>query len=259
MDLKPVGKKADLHRRAFRIDAVIPVDQRIQDRLANGLHRILRTVTSGAGVGIDNRAELHVPATEAYCLLHHRINGALNALIVNKPGRICISITNLRSRYYYCGDAQLRKIALRVEAEVQHGGQCHFFISCDVQHFQRLLTGKLGKSGTIRPALKDITLQLIRIQHSKIGTFHRTFIIMQMMAKCFVTVKLIIRHGQVCIAHADIGAFDTPSTAIIAGALRQIHSRDLGGTDPFAIGLSQREHGANRRFHLIALLCNFFL
>ena len=82
---------------------------------------------------------------------------------------------------------------------------------------------------------------------------------MQMMAKRFVTVKLIVRHRKVCIAHADIGAFDTPSTAVIAGAFRQIYRRYLGGTDPVAIDLGQREYGANRRLHLVALLRDLFL
>ena len=141
MDLQPVGKKVDLHRRSLCIDAIISVNDRIQNGLADGIDRIFRPILPCAGDRINDRADLHIPAAEGNGILHHRVNGAFDALIVGKAGRIGIRIADLRSRNNNCGNAKLREIALRIETEIHDGSQGHFPVADDIQHFQRLLSG----------------------------------------------------------------------------------------------------------------------
>ena len=118
MDLQSVGKKVDLHRRPLCINAVIPVDDCIQNSFADSLDRIFRPVIPCASHRINDRANLHIPAAEGHSILHHGINGAFNTLIIGKPGRICVRITDLCSRNDDRSNAELRKIPLRVKAEI---------------------------------------------------------------------------------------------------------------------------------------------
>ena len=188
VDLQPIGKKVDLHRRSLCVNAVISVNDRVQNGLADGIDRIFRPILPCAGDRVNDRANLHIPAAECNGILHHRVNGALDALVVCKAGRIGIRITDLCSRNNDRGNAQLREIALRIEAEIHNGSQGHFPIAGDIQHFQRLFSGKLRKARTIRPALEDILLQLVPIQHGERGPLHRTLIIVQMAAERLVAV-----------------------------------------------------------------------
>ena len=188
MDLQPVGKKIDLHRRSLCIDAIISVNDRIQNGLADGIDRIFRPILPRACDRINDRADFHIPAAEGDGILHHPVNGAFDALVVGKAGRISIRIADLRSRNNNCGNAKLGEITLRIEAEIHDGSQSHFPVADDIQYFQRLLSGKLRKARTVRPAPEDILLQLVPIQHGERGPLHRTLIIMQMAAERLVAV-----------------------------------------------------------------------
>ena len=121
MDLQPVGKKVDLHRRSLCIDAIISVNDRIQNGLADGIDRIFRPILPRACDRINDRADLHIPAAEGDGILHHPVNGAFDALVVGKAGRIGIRIADLHSRNSDRGNTELWEITLRIETEIHDG------------------------------------------------------------------------------------------------------------------------------------------
>lgn len=82
VDLQPVLEEVQLDRRVFGEIAVIPVDQCVQQCLADGVDRIFSPIGPCAGAGIHDGLHLHIPGAEFQCSGQHFLDRALNALVV---------------------------------------------------------------------------------------------------------------------------------------------------------------------------------
>lgn len=130
---------------------------------------------------------------------------------------------------------------------------------CQIEHFLCLFRCKSGKPGTVNTLLANIILNLFLIQQTHACSFHRTYIIVEVLAERFKAIEFVIRHRQVCIPHANISAFGAASPAIIAWTLGNIQGWYFSRYDELTIYFSKGKFCADRRLHLLALLCDCFL
>ncbi len=111
VDLQPILEEVQLDRRALGEIAVIPVDQRVQQCLADSVDRIFSPVGPRAGAGIHDGLHLHISSAEFQCSGQHFLDRAFDALVVQKAGGILIHTADLTARDDHSGDAELGKNA----------------------------------------------------------------------------------------------------------------------------------------------------
>lgn len=131
--LKTIREKIKLHGGAFRVRAVIPVDQGIEHSLADCLYGIFRAVVSASGPGVDDRPYFHVPETESHSLVCHAGDSAFDAAVVEETHTVPADIAYLCAGYGDCRDAELRVISLWIDTEVHDGSQSRLPRAGDIQ------------------------------------------------------------------------------------------------------------------------------
>lgn len=92
--------------------AVVPVDQSIEDGLANGFDGILRPVSAFSGLRVDDGLDLHVALAEGDGLVHHSLDGTLDPFVVQEAGIDAVMFADLGARNHHSSDGQLRQVAL---------------------------------------------------------------------------------------------------------------------------------------------------
>ena len=83
-NFQPVGIHRQPDRHPFRVDAVIPMDQRVQNGFAHSVQRIFRPVDAPPGRWINTRRDLHVVAHNPDGLFQHFRQSAFQPLAVDK-------------------------------------------------------------------------------------------------------------------------------------------------------------------------------
>lgn len=164
VDLQPVLEEVQLDRRALGEIAVIPVDQCVQQCLADGVDRIFSPVGPRAGAGIHDGLHLHISGAEFQCSGQHFLDRAFDAFVVQKAGGILIHTADLTARDDHSGDAELGEKCLRIDGEVEHGGQCRLTAAGDVQHLVGVGAGQAGKARTLHAPLQQVAFQRVLIE-----------------------------------------------------------------------------------------------
>ena len=147
VNFQTVRDKVDLHRCALGQMAVIPVNQGVQDGLADGFNGILRPISAFAGFRVDNGLDFHAALTESDGFVRHGLDGTLNAFLVQKTRIHAVMFTDLGAWNYQSSDGQLGQVTLRVNAEIHDSSRGGGTAAGHIQYLQRLVFGELSETG----------------------------------------------------------------------------------------------------------------
>ena len=170
------------------MNAIVAVNDGIEDCFAEGIYGILRFIRAGAGFFADNGFDLHIPTAEIQRFLHHFSNGSADSLVVDKPCGILIYIADFRARHNNCRNTKLWEEPLWVKAKIQNCCQGRNTVSCNVQHLHGLLLCQSGKSRSVHTHFFNIAVDLFCVQQLQRRPLNGSLIIMQMLTERFIAV-----------------------------------------------------------------------
>ena len=116
-DFQSILVHVQLDGHVLGVDAVVAVDQGVQDGFADGFHRVLRLVDAFAGLGIDFCSRAHVAAHEVQGFCQHLRKGSLKTLGVGEAIARGIHRSFVRAGNAGGGNAEAGVKRLRDQAE----------------------------------------------------------------------------------------------------------------------------------------------
>ena len=212
-----------------------------------------------SGIRIDNCFYLHIFPNKLDCAIQHFRKCSFNSLIIQKtlPQYPCLA--KFLSRNHHGGNAQLRKIRLRIRAEQQHCAQSHFPVSGNAHQFTDFFIRQAREFRFPLSYFFQISFQSLLIQGSERRSGNFPEIVLVFFTECLIAVYLIFCHGLITVPYADKGSFDPALAAIITGAVCQVHPRYFCSYKAFSILFQHSKQRAHHRLHLQALFIDLFL
>ena len=205
-DLDPIGIYDQLDRHSLGMQTIIPVYQRVEYRLADSVHRILRNINSLACFFVDPCGRPHIGPNKGQRTLQHIRKRTFDPLCVAEPVALCVKNAHLLRRYTGGNDAQLRIKRLRVESEQQQCRHGDFPIPRDAGQFILLCLRHTRQIRTRICFSLQIRFHLRHIQRLEGHPFRWTNIVLIFLSERLVAVHFVLRHGLVSVTYADVGS-----------------------------------------------------
>ena len=152
------------------MNAVIPVNQRIEKRFSDGDHRVIRPIFPLPGLRIDDGLRAGVFLDKAHCLTQHLWNGALNPLVVEESRSVWAGCTVFHARNDHRCYAKLWEIRLWIQREEHHRAKRNFVIAIYAHQFADCIIGHPGQMWLSFFQFIQIVINCFKIQRLLCGS-----------------------------------------------------------------------------------------